>query len=231
MNITVTSLIYSALLAPSPAFISNRLYFSTCKFQKFTSLLFYNQKELNIKNTVFAYGLNSVIRNDHEITQKDQHIDIKKETFSNENYYEKKTGSFSISIVECSFLNIIKKQSILIEGDKLSVYITQCYFYQCNPSDSGGVILLQRSRCLTLTHTCALECKGVGNKGFLYYDCIESDFSLFLYNSISKTTYDVISDSRFNIFCKSGSQYFRCNNMTSVTFNAYQFEAPYCFSF
>lgn len=94
----------------------------------------------------------------------------------------------------------------------------------------NGIIHLIRSRCLTITHTCSFDCKGNDQAVFLYYKCVQEDFSICLYSTFVQTKTDN-GNSVYNFKCTDGSQYYRCNNMTNCKSCAYQFDAPYCFSF
>ena len=122
---------------------------------------------------------------------------------------------------------------IYIKGSTLSIYITQSYFYQCLASSSTGIVELSRVRCLTLTHTCVYGPKVQGTRSFLYYDCVLEDFSLCIYSTFAKVEAadsDNYKDANL-IYCQSGNQHYRCNNITEVLCNAYKFDAPNCFSF
>lgn len=226
MNITVLSLIYSSLLLKAPAFVNNRLSLMNCNFQKFSYLLFYNQKNLNIKSTLFSQGLGGIIHNEKEYDQIGNHLTVSGETFDSMYAPSSDTG-LAITITECSFVNI-NGDSIFVQNPQISVYITSCLFNKCTASKV--IIELQRSRCLTITHTCSFDSYGNEEVVFLYYDCVQEDFSICLYSTFVQTRTDK-QNSVYNIKCRSGSQYFRCNNMTNCKSSAYQFDAPYCFSF
>lgn len=233
MNLTIINLIYPLLLSQSPAFVGNNLLFANSKFDKFTSLLFYNQQNIFLKGSEFRNGINGIIIKESENSGKY----FVQTSFNNDNFtsqFSAKIKEFhdcSISIIDCSFLDLSNQQGnlILINDKSLSIYMTDNIFYNC--ISSQGAVRLQSCRCVTLTHTCSLESKSESQYIFYYYDCVADDFSIFLYSTIANSKCIGSDDNDvYASFCKSGNQYSRCNNYTSTT-NGIHYEAPLCFSF
>lgn len=234
MNFTTLNLIYPLLLSYSPAFVNNNWAIVNSEFNKFTPLLFYNQQNIFLKGSKFKNGLNGIILNKNENTEKYFYNTTFDETnftnlFSNE---IKNVENSSISIIDCSFIDMynLETNSILVKNHNVSLYMSDNIFYNCKSKD--GVIRLEECRCVTVTHTCSLKSASKSNYYFYYYDCDKEDFSIFLYSTIVDSVSIEEGQKRdiFDFFCKNGNQYSRCNNFTSSS-NGIQYEAPLCFSF
>lgn len=227
MNITFLSLISLSLHTNSPFLVGNRLFLTNCKFQRISSLLFYNQRNLYLKSVLFNQAINGIIHNDNEITIEGPHIIVQNEQF--EDIFQKTIDKpSSLSIIECTFMNINNKNAIYV-NNQVSLYITKSFFSSCK--NTPRVISLDQLRCVTVTHCCVSQCSSNLEAIFLYADCKENDFSLFLYNTMIDTERTGNSNDGSVIFSKSGSHYYRCNNITNSKSKGIQFEASYCYSF
>lgn len=207
-------------------FINNHLSLFDCIFNKFSSVLFYNQQKLSLKKSNFLQNLGGIIKNNNEIKYEGNHITVLEDKF-NEKCNPTATIETSISIIDCSFISI-QSSAIEIKNNKISLYITTCIFNSCKVNE--GIICLESSRCLTITHTCCSDATCEAKAAFLYYDCQNTDFSICLYTTIVNTRSTNPQD-HVNLICRSGDQYYICDNMTTCQTHGYQFEAPNCFSF
>lgn len=109
MNTTISSLIYSTILAPSPFFVNKYYSFNECHLQKFSSILFYNQRILHLRKSIFSNGLNSIVYNNNvlETDEENKLKNLFKENRSGEEgHFEQVNGEYSISIIECTFNSI-----------------------------------------------------------------------------------------------------------------------------
>ena len=235
MNITISYLAAYSLFSSSPAFARNNFSFINSNFQKFSSLLFYNQISLSLKRTLFTHGLNGIIYNDVETITEKNHITITKENFIKP--YKPEKTSISITIMDCIFDNIqvtsndpsLGKYIIRIDEQDISLYITHSYFN--NFVSTEGAIRLDKTRCSTITHVCATNIKTGNRVPFLYYNCVPDDFSILLFSTLVDTGRDDNSNDANTIYCMNGDQYYRCNNITKRHSTAYHFVEPICFSF
>ena len=86
MNITISSLIYSTIFAPSPFFVNKYYSFNECHLQKFSQILFYNQRILHLRKSIFSNGLNSIVYNNNvlETDEDNKHKNLFKENRSGE---------------------------------------------------------------------------------------------------------------------------------------------------
>lgn len=213
-------------LSSSPAFARHNLSSINSQFQKFSSLLFYNQKCLYLKRTSFLDGLNGIIYNDVETITMENHITISKEEFINP--YKPEENSVSITIMDCIFNNIRAsddpkqlKYIIRIDEQNIALYITHSYFN--NFFATEGEIRLDKTRCSTITHICASNIKTGNRVSFLYYNCVPDDFSILLFSTLVDTGRDDNSNDANTIYCMNGDQYYRCNNITKRHSTAYHF--------
>lgn len=227
MNLTILALTCSHFYYHSPAFVNNDLVLINSHLKQFSSTLFFNQQSLLLKNTEFSKGLGGIVYNEYDGSMNNEnHLN---ETFDGKPITIDSELKRSISIIGCKFLNIQDKNTIFVDRDSISIYITSSIFISCR-AVQNGVVLLQRARCLTMTHVCTYDCGCHTESGFLNYDCRDIDFSYCLYNTFTKSTTGDYENS-FNIFVRSGSQFYRCNNLTETTKGGFHFNAPECFSF
>ncbi|KAK8871357.1 hypothetical protein M9Y10_007079 [Tritrichomonas musculus] len=237
MNLTILAFISPALLSHSSIFVCNHLSVIDSKFNKFFPTLFYNQQSLFLKNSQFTHGLSGVIlktSNNDQKTFYDEVFDSKsykegfKDVLLNIQYNR------SITIMGCSFIKIsasdgIEYSTIQINGKYVSLYMTDNIFNSCKSNQ--GVIRLEMTRCISMSHTCSFQSECQSKSAFLNCHCEPDDFFINIYNTIVDSKKSSTQQSIFNSFCNSGNQYYRCNNMTGVPFGGYQFDAPRCMSF
>lgn len=227
MNLTILSFVHSQFICNSPAFVNNHLSIIHSHINQFTGTLFYNQQSLFINSVKFSNGLGSIIFNEYN---SEEHQEIRDQIYDENNLLTlNKDPKRSITILNCQFLRITSANTIIVDTEQISLYLTNSIFISCQSQGSAN-ILLQRARCLTMTHVCSSECGSNTDSGFLNYDCRDIDFSYCLYNTFvdSKTEN---SPNSFIIFIRSGSQFYRCNNMTKTTSGGFHFSSPECFSF
>lgn len=168
MNISVIGLITSSMISTSPLFVSNNMMLSNCQFQKFTSLLFYNQRSLHINRANFQKGLDGIVIIDKAINQL---FDSK---FTNDSFYgeyysftnnipliqeqliipnDKKA---SYSMINCRFEQISVSSNPMIKfSSQTSSYFSDVLFFKCKGKDN--LIKLDQSHCNTMTHICSFE--------------------------------------------------------------------------
>ena len=174
MNLTVLSFSCALINSNSPMFVGNHLSMINSHFKLITSVLFFNQQHLLLRNSEFSKGTGEIIYNKQE--NQDLNTIIANQSFTQNNQFVcDKSKAHSISVINCQFTNIESERAIYIDWEKISIYITRSVFISCNRA-SNGVIMLNRARCLTMTHVCTNECGGDGESGVLNYDCMDEDF-------------------------------------------------------
>ena len=210
MNISVLSLVASSLFAHSPLFAGNQLTFENGHFGKVSSTIFYNQKNLFLKDSTFTQIFGTIIHNSNE----NDHQTIEGEEYAGINpiNIDGNSAPQSITIKQCTF-NAIKNDNndnpFTIINKKISLYITDSLFNNCE--SNNGIIYLE-CRCLTMTHTCSFGSQCNYRHCFLYYLCKQDDFSIILYNSICESKIQTNDKSvTVNIYFSYGDQYLKCN--------------------
>lgn len=226
MNITILSLVSSSLINNSPALVNNNFTFINSHLKHFTSTIFYNQYSLLVQKSSFLNGLGGIIFNEHDNQYNNE--PIKDKSFT-EPFIPNRDIKRSISVMDCQFINIRAEYTIFIDTEAISLYLTSSIIKSCF-STGTGVISLRRARCFTITHVCTFESGSGSDAGVLNYDCMDQDFSYCLYNTFAKSQ-TTNNANAFNIFARSGLQYYRCNNLTDTTSGGFHFSAPVCFSF
>lgn len=240
MNFTFLSLISSAMLTNSPAFVGDHYSLVHCHFQKFFPLIFYNNRYgLNVKDTTFSKGINGIVIIDGKIIDGQHYtyseiFQSESATFDSGNHQDvKDIKNISITFNGCLFLQVGKFENcnpFRINKVDFSVYVTRTTFAYCR--STSGVMVLDQCRCVTITHVCSFNSAGFGEKSFIYANCHKTDFFIFLFSTI--VTDDKLEGNGFaNVYCQFGDQYVRCLNMTNfkISGNAFQFVNSQCFSF
>ena len=176
LNISILSISASlSLLSNSPLFANNQLSVFDSNFQRFQSILFYNQNSLRIDMSIFKNGLGNIIINENVNSNELQ--TIQNHHFASAIKIEDNVRS--ISIINCQFAGIITNNIINISNREISIYITPSTFTSCKSNDV--LIQLKKARCLTMTHVCTYDCGNVGTNndaGILIHDVQNDDFSL-----------------------------------------------------
>lgn len=229
MNITILSLTTYSIFSHSPFFVGNQLTFINGRFSKITSKIFYNQKNLLLKESTFTQIHGSIIHN----TNENDRQTIKDIEFSNSHKFNDTEiiDTKSITIYNCQFNSISDEENpFLIKDDDITLYITDTLFNSCR--SENGILSLQ-CRCFTMTHTCSFHSLCNYRTCFLFLNCKKNDFSIILYNSIYESVINTVNNKQVtaNIYCSYGDQYLKCNNMTKAPFNGFQFDSVQCFMF
>ena len=229
MNITILSLISSASYSLAPFFVGNKLSLINAHFSKHITSLLYNQESLLLRGSYFDQMYGNVLLNEEE----EKHQLFKGITFNDKFDIGQIKSPKSVTIMNCFFTNInaLSGNPLKIDSDRVSLYITDTLFDNCK--SENGVIYLSRTRCATITHICSRQSLCSHNNNFLFYSCNRDDFSIFLYNSIYESTMGNYENSMntFSVRCLDGDQYFKCNNLTKLDFNGFQFDNVQCLLF
>ncbi|KAK8896074.1 hypothetical protein M9Y10_013964 [Tritrichomonas musculus] len=229
MNITILSLISSASYSLAPFFVGNKLSLINVHFSKHITSLLYNQESLLLRGSYFEQIYGNVLLNEEE----EKHQLFKGITFNDKFDIGQINSPKSVTIMNCFFTNInaLSGNPLKIDSDRVSLYITDTLFDNCK--SENGVIYLSRTRCATITHICSRQSLCSHDNNFLFYSCNRDDFSIFLYNSIYESTMGNYENSMntFSVRCLDGDQYFKCNNLTKLDFNGFQFDNVQCLLF
>lgn len=227
MNLTIVSLISSSTFLSSPAFIGNHIHVFNCAFMNFFPLIFYNQNNMFLQKTTFSHGLSGIISISNEIIEQNNCMTIRNESISKMLSYVDNSKPYSISIIECIFQNIIVQlnndAAVYISSDRTTLYLTSCLFAKCQfPS---GMIFLQ-SGSFEVTHTCFSDISTNTDKNILRSSLSRNtDFSIFLYNTMVHTGRSEEFDSNQNIQLQQGDAFLKCNNMSDCSCRAYVLES------
>lgn len=231
MNITILSLISSASYSPAPFFVGNKLSLINGHFSKHITSLLYNQESLLLRGSYFDQIYGNVLLNEED----EKHQLFEDISFNADNKFDigQINNPKSVTIMNCFFTNIndLSGNPLKIDSDRVSLYITDTLFDNCK--SENGVIYLSRTRCATITHICSRQSLCVHDNNFLFYSCNRDDFSIFLYNSIYDPTMESYEHNMntYSVKCLDGDQYFKCNNLTKLDFNGFQFDNVQCLLF
>lgn len=198
MNITAISLVSFSFLISSPAFVANHWSISDCKFNHFSYILFYNQKSLLIKNSIFTNGLGSIIK-------KEQDPGFNNQNFTNDPNF---CITDPITINNCRFENISCNSTILFNSSG-QFEILDSSFYSC--SSLNGVIYAGAGEILKITNSFSCESYGKEISAFLYKSGKVQE--LYLGNNLITQSYCTNNDPA-NIYSDGQIHNYENNNIT-----------------
>lgn len=248
MNITLLSFASSLLLSKSPLFVGNNINIIHGNFNKFTTLLLFNQQNFFIQGSLFNKGLSGIVKintaKDINQFQKDYEdkiygnytiIKYLNHSFAMSNRFDSHTFKTSYTILDCSFIGIDAKnnenlQILIYFNSQCSIYISDTTFYNCQCINN--LVTLEHSRCCTLTHICGKSNYVESGAEFLYVEARHDDFFILSYSTfIARTD----GKSQSVIRANHGHQYHRCQNFSNFDLQGDQSlildtDAPNCFS-
>lgn len=198
MNITALSLISLTFLTNSPAFVSNNWSIHGCRFNHFNNLLFYNQKGLFIKNSIFINGLGSIVKKEQE------DLDYTNKNYTNDNF---KCPIESFVIINCRFENIKcgdNSDFIYFNADNGEYKILESSFHSC--TSKQGIIFASKGSILTVNNSYSY--KSYGKEVSAFIQRLGEVSSVYIYNNFitksnceSKDLVNIYSDISKLYYC------------------------------
>lgn len=225
------------MITHSPTYVGNYMKMNNCHFQKFSSLLFFNQKSLYLRDTSFKQGLNGVIKHESyinsSIVDDPEFNQINSTTFNDESFnnnimFETSMKNSVFTIINCFFADIIFDEG-LITVKKASFYLTESTFINCN--GTSKTVCLDQSRCNTISHICCTNVTVNDGPSFVYGNGEKNDFFILLYSTIVGKSTDT-HNGETSIYTQYGLQYHRCLNLTNLktSKSIIQYQSPIIFS-